>query len=78
MIYYYIAQKNNITISGEEFDKEVEALIKYAEANGQKYTKEQIIEMVGELAIRETAIFVKVDSLLIESCTVSFKKSESN
>ena len=77
MIYYYIAQKNDITISGEEFDKEVEAIVKYAEANGQKYTKEEVVEMVGELAIRETAIFVKVDSLLIEGCTVSFKKSES-
>ncbi|MBQ4090902.1 MAG: FKBP-type peptidyl-prolyl cis-trans isomerase [Clostridia bacterium] len=77
MVYYYIAQQNGITVSGEEFDKAIDELVEYYKENGYTYTKEQIIEGIGEAAIRETALFEKVDKMLLEGCTVSFKKSES-
>ena len=77
MVYFYIAQQNNITVSDEDFDSMVDYFVDYYADNGYKYTESQIIEGMGESAIRENALFENVDKFLFSNCTVGFKPSES-
>ncbi len=77
MVYTYIAQQNGLSVSDKEYNDKVDELVEYYSSNGQKVTREEIIEKIGEKVIRRTMLFEKVDDLLLSSCTVGFKKAES-
>ena len=78
MIYYAIAQQNNIKVTDDDYEDTVQYVVEYYKDNGYSYTKEEIINGIGEDAIRESAMFQKADELLLSNCTVSFKASSSN
>jgi len=77
MVYYYIAQHSNLSVSDEEYNKAIDDLIQYALDNGYKFTKEDILKEYGESYIRENTLFEEVNDLLFSNSTVSFKKSDS-
>lgn len=74
MIYYAIAQQNNLTVSDKEYDDMVKYYVDYY---GGKYSEKEIIDGIGESSIRESALFQKAEDVLFSNCTVSFKASSS-
>ncbi len=73
MIYYAIADQQNITVTNEEFIAEAKELAEsYSNAN-KTYTADEIIEQMGESAIRQNILMEKIDTFLIEQCTIEYK-----
>ena len=73
LIYYHIAKQENVSVSDAEFDAEVKELVKNYSSEQKKYTEAEIIEQVGEQAIKQSVLFRKLDEFLIKNCTIEFK-----
>lgn len=74
MIYYTVAQQNNLSVSDDDY----KAMVKYfMEYYGNKYSEKEIIDGIGEDVIRENALIQKVDELLFSNSSVSFKPADS-
>lgn len=70
-----VAKKENITVSDEEYDKQVESWVQDASKYQGEVTKEKIIESYGsEKAARKEALRVKVMKELIGKAKVTYKK----
>ena len=76
LIYHAISQFDGLELTEEEFQAEVQYNIDYYKAQGQgTYTEEQIIEMLGEDYIRESALYIKIMDVLMENCTVAYSEN---
>lgn len=73
LIYHYIAQKENITISDEEYEASIQHFIDYYAAQGQTLTAEKVLEYYGESGVKEYVINEKVNAILVENCNVSYE-----
>ena len=73
LIYHYIAQKENITISDEEYQASIQHFIEYYAAQGQTMTAEDVEYYYGESGVKEYVISEKVNELLINNCIVSYE-----
>ena len=73
MIYYAIADQQNITVTGEEFNAKVKELAEYYSSANKTYTEQEIINEMGEATIRQNILMDKVDEFLIENCTIEYK-----
>ncbi len=78
LVYFYIAQQNDLAVTDEEYNAEINDIIEYYESQGTTYTKDDIIKEYGERMIRENILMQKVNEFLISNCNVSFKEPESN
>ncbi len=76
LIYYTIADQQNLTASKEEFDAEAKELAEYYSSENKKYTAEEIINEVGEASIKQNIIFEKVENYLMDNCTIEYKDVE--
>ena len=74
LIYYAVAEQQNITVSNEELIAEAKELAEYYSSQGTtKYTYTEIIEQIGESALRQNILMEKIDKLFIENCTIEYK-----
>ena len=70
ILVHAIAENEGIEqISDEEFDQELEEMVEYYDG---KYTTEQLIEQVGEDAIRDSILSAKVQELIMERTTITY------
>lgn len=76
LVYYAIADEQNFSASGEEFNAEAQRLAKYYSSSSKTYTADEIIETVGESAIKQNIIFEKVENFLKDNCTIEYEDAE--
>ena len=73
LIYHAISQFEGLELTEEEYEAEIQYYIDYYKSQGQgTYTRDQIIEKLGEDYIRESALYVKIKDMLMENCTVAY------
>ena len=72
LIFHAIAQFDNVQITDEEYEAEIQSYIDYYKSSGTTYTREKVIEEIGESAIRETALYSKIVNGIIKDCEVSY------
>ena len=84
LIYYAIAEQQDLSVSEQEYKDGVKALAEYYSEYYTnyygyeiKYTEEDIIKEVGETQLKQNILFDKVEDYLIEHCTIEYKDVES-
>ena len=74
MAYHIVAQNEGIEITEDDVNAEIDAYIEYYKNYyGQTYTREQIIEGMGELSLRESALCTKVLGVLEERVIIIYE-----
>ena len=74
MAYHIVAENEGIEITEDDVNAEIDAYIEYYKNYyGQTYTREQIIEGMGELSLRESALCTKVLGVLEERVTIIYE-----
>lgn len=74
MIYYYISEVENMPLTDADYEAEITRLIEYYKANQKKeYTREQIIEMLGEDVLKDSALYTKVQNYLFERVNIIYE-----
>ena len=73
LIYHYIAQKENITVSDEEYNEAIQYFIDYNTAQGQTMTAADVEYYYGVNGVKEYVIAEKVNDLIVKNCTVSYE-----
>ncbi len=72
LIYHAIAKHEGIEVTADDFDEEV---MSYVMENEDGLSADQIIEEMGENAIKESALYKKVIfDFLIPSCSIEYDK----
>ena len=74
MVYHLIAELEGIQITDDDVNDEINAYIDYYKNYyGKEYTKEEILQNIGEIAIKESALCTKVLDHLMERVTVIYE-----
>lgn len=74
MVYHLVAELEGIELTEEDVNKEINAYIDYYKNYyGKEYTKEEILENMGEIAIKESALCTKVLDHLMTRVTVKYE-----
>lgn len=76
LIFHYIAQQENIIITDTDYQNSIQYYVNYYNTQGNgtaTYTAKEIEEGLGSRFLKEHALFEKVQDLLIEHCTVTYK-----
>ena len=73
LIYHYIAQKENVTVSDEEYQNALNYYIELYSEQGQEKTAADIENYMGESGIKEYVIAEEVNELLINNCVISYE-----
>ncbi len=73
LVYYAIAEQENINITEQDYQDTIQYFIDYYKENtNQTYTADEIVEGLGEITIKENALFDKVTQYIVDNCTVSY------
>ncbi len=75
LIYHAIAKKTNISVSDDDVNAMVQEYIDYYKAAGKDYTAEQVIEAIGETAIREGVLYEKVIEYISDRVDITIKET---
>lgn len=74
MVYHIVAKNEGIEITQEDVNKEIDAYIDYYKNYyGKDYTREEVLENMGEIAIKESALCTKVLDYLIVRVNVIYE-----
>ena len=76
LIFHYIAQQENIIITDTDYQNSIQYYVNYYNSQGNgttTYTAKEIEEGLGARFLKEHALFEKVQDLLVEHCTVTYK-----
>lgn len=73
LIFNYIAQKENINITDDDYNASVQYYINYYASQGQTLTAADVETYFGSRMIRSQALFDKVNAFLVDNCTVSYE-----
>lgn len=74
MIYYLISEQENMPLTDADYDAEITRLIEYyKESQKKEYTKEQIIEMLGEDTVKDSALYTKVQNYLLDRVNIIYE-----
>lgn len=73
LLYFAIAEDNNITATDEDVQKKAKELAEYYSSDTKTYTAEEIIKEMGVDNIKQGIIFDAVAKLLTENCTIEYK-----
>ena len=74
MIYYAIADQQGFTVSDADVIEMAKELAEYYSQSGSTtYTYQDIMEQVGMDTIRQNIIIEKVETLIIDECTIEYK-----
>ena len=75
LIFHYIAQVEGMTITETDYQNAVKYYIDYYAEQGQTLTSAQVEQYFGERMIKEQALWTKVQTLLVDSCVVTFEEN---
>ena len=74
MSYHIIAKNEGLVLTEDDVNREIDAYIDYYKNYYNKeYTREEIIQNIGEIALKESALCTKVLDLLIVRVTVVYE-----
>ena len=75
LVFHYIAQQENIIITDTDYQNSIQYYVNYYNTQGGSttYTAKEIEEGLGERFLKEHALFEKVQTLLIDNCTVTYE-----
>lgn len=76
LIFHGIAQQEGINITQTDYQNSLNYYVEYYKNNGYNYTAAQVESEVGSRLIKEYALFDKIQALMLENCTVTYKDSE--
>ena len=78
LIYHAIAKQCGIEVTDEDYEKSIQEYIDAYKASGKNYTRENIIEMLGEVAIKEGTLYEKVVSHIKGMAVITYKSVEKS
>ena len=78
LLTHYIAQKESLQLTDAEFEAEVQMNIDYYKNSGYNYTRDEVINLVGEEMIREGALYEKIVTYVKEHATITYKPVEAD
>lgn len=78
LIIHVIADQQGFAITDAEYEAEIQANLDFYKSNGQTYTREEVIKLVGEEMMKESILYDKVISFIKDRMTVNFKPAEEN
>ena len=74
MAYHIVAEDNGIELTKEDVNKEIDSFIDYyKDYYGKTYTREEILENMGEVTIKESALCTKVLEYLLDRITIIYE-----
>lgn len=73
LIYHAAAEACGLELTEREFEVAIEKCIDAYKQSGKEYTREEILELVGETTIKEGVLYEKVVSYIKERATVIYK-----
>lgn len=71
LIIHVIADQQGLSVTDAEYEAEIQANIDYYKANGQTYTREEVIDLAGEDMMKEAVLYDKVVGFIKERMTVN-------
>lgn len=77
LLTHAIADAQSLQLTNEEFEAEVALNIEYYANSGKTYTRQEVIDLVGEDMIREGALYDKVIKYIKGKVTVNYVSVES-
>ena len=77
LIYHAIAQQCGIEVTDADYEKSIQEYLEAYKASGKNYTRENIIEMLGEVAIKEGTLYEKVVTYIKEKAQITYKAVEA-
>ncbi len=72
LIFHYIAQKENITVTDEDYKAALQLYLEDYQSIGYNITADQLEEYLGKAMITEQALLTNVTNRIIESTTVNY------
>ena len=72
LIVHVIADQQGFGITNEEYEAEIQANMDYYKNNGQNYSREEVIEMVGEEMMKEAILYEKVVGFIKDNMTIEY------
>lgn len=76
LIYHAISEETNSRLTEQEFDTAVNIIIENYKKSGKEYTREEVIELVGETMIKEGLVYEKVVQYIKERAEITYKTVE--
>ena len=78
LLFHYIAQMEGLIITDADYQASVQYYIDYYKAQGQTLTAADVESYFGSRMIKEQALFDKVNTFLVDKCTVTYDESDGN
>ena len=78
LLTHYIADKQNLNLTDAEYEEEIQKNIDYYKSQGKTYTRDEVIELVGEEMMMEGALYEKVVNFIKENATVKYNPVEES
>lgn len=76
LIYHAIADQCGITVSDEQFNNMIQQYIDYYQSSGADYSADEILELVGEISIKEGVLYQNVVDHIEKNSTITVKPAE--
>ena len=76
LLTHYIADKNGLNLTEAEYEEEIQKNIDYYKSIGQTYSREEVIELVGEDMMKEGALYDKVVGFIKDNATVIYNSGK--
>lgn len=73
LIFHYIAQVEGMTITETDYQNAIQYYIDYYAEQNTKLTAKEVEQYFGERMIKEQALWTKVQTFLIDNCTVVYE-----
>ena len=76
LIYHAVAQQCGVTVSDADFEATVSEYIELYKQSGKTYTREEIIELLGDATIKEGNLYEAVVKYIKDRATITYKPVE--
>ena len=73
LIYYAVAEEQNITVTDAEYVAKLKELADYYSSSEKTYTPEEIENEVGRSTLEQNILMEKVDKYILDHCTIEYK-----
>ena len=78
LLTHYIADKCGLGVTDAQYEEEIQKNIDYYKSNGQTYSREEVIELVGEEMMKEGALYDNVVEYIKSHATVKYNPIEES
>ena len=73
LIYYAVAEEQNITVTDAEYVARLKELADYYSSSEKTYTPEEIENEIGKSTLMQNILMEKIDNYLLDHCTIEYK-----